>query len=161
MYIAMRLPSWLWILNELKMYVVFSRYMYFLFGSLFLKNFGLSSHICSAADKTSIMLSFVAALTAAAGPSWTSSSSCSTRWFRLQNKKPCTSNRNPGLQTATGERGTPLPCRWGISKSQKIPLRGYYSRAGYSRASKGGLKGQNIYVCSIEWTTHHCRVFAE
>jgi hypothetical protein len=50
-----------------------------LFGSLFLKNFGLSSHVCSAAaDKTSIMLSFVAALTAAAGPSWPSSSSCST-----------------------------------------------------------------------------------
>jgi hypothetical protein len=61
------------------MYVVFSRYMYFLFGSLFLKNFGLSSHVCSAAaDKPSIMLSFVAALTAAAGPSWPSSSSCNT-----------------------------------------------------------------------------------
>jgi hypothetical protein len=62
------------------------------------------------------------------------------RWFRLQNKKPCTSNPYPGLQTTTGERGTPLPCRWGISKSQKIPLRGYYSRASYSRASKGGLR---------------------
>jgi hypothetical protein len=37
MYIAMQLPSWLWILNELKMYVVFSRYMYFFVWQSFLK----------------------------------------------------------------------------------------------------------------------------